>query len=265
MSENHYSLLLAGSHRDRPSAVRHAHNGTELVWVDCGQCTVEFDGNGVIAAGPGQLYITPARLAHSQRNTPDCVTFYAVMLVDAQECDDSLRLLDTGNDPMLRVWFHQLPELYESGSLETASRLLAAVWSRIGELERHNRIQETHPALARAVTYLTRHFAGPIDIADLATRSGISPSHLNLLFRRRFGMGPQRYLNELRLSRARQLLANPYWSVAEVAVKSGFPNPNYFSRKFHELHHQTPLECRKLLLAAQWVDFNPDPSIPGER
>lgn len=258
MPENRYNIVLAGCHRNAQHVSRHTHNGTELVWVDSGQCAVEFDGNGVITAGPGQLYITPARLGHSQRNTPDCVTLYAVMLVDASECDDSLRLLDTGNDPMLRSWFLQLPELYESSSLQTASRLLAVVWSRIGELERHNRILETHPALARAVTYLTGHYAKSFNISELAAYSGVSPSHLNLLFRRQFEMGPQRYLNERRLSRARQLLGNSYWSIAEVAAKSGFPNPNYFSRKFHEFYHQTPLECRKMLLAANWADFNPE-------
>ncbi|MPN56442.1 HTH-type transcriptional activator RhaS [bioreactor metagenome] len=159
---------------------------------------------------------------------------------------------------MLRQWFHQLPELHETGSIQTASRLLSVIWSRIGELERRNRDLEHHPALARAVTWLFRHYADPGGISELAARAGVSTSHLNLLFRRQFGIGPQRYLNELRLSRARQLLANPYWSIAEVAGKSGFPDPNYFSRKFRALYRQTPQECRRTLLSSGWVDHNPE-------
>lgn len=72
----------------------------------------------------------------------------------------------------------------------------------------------------------------PLRLEDLAAEAGLSVSQFSLLFRRRFGTSPMRYLDGLRMQAARRLLEQSALSVQAVAERVGFEDPLYFSRRF---------------------------------
>ena len=102
MSENSLLFSYAGHYCGSTPVPRHSHRGTELVLVIAGSCVTEFDGGVSLAARPGTVYITPPELAHTQNNTPDCETLYAVMELSGPGFDNRLRSIETGDDPVLR-------------------------------------------------------------------------------------------------------------------------------------------------------------------
>jgi two-component system response regulator YesN len=53
-----------------------------------------------------------------------------------------------------------------------------------------------------------------------------------------------RHLIQARIERAGDLLADPGLSVKEVARRSGFESPYYFSRLFRKVTGRTPSEFR---------------------
>jgi len=53
---------------------------------------------------------------------------------------------------------------------------------------------------------------------------------------------PNDLINEMRLRKAKELLATKQYRVSEVAYKVGFDDPKYFTRKFKELFGSTPSE-----------------------
>jgi signal transduction histidine kinase/CheY-like chemotaxis protein/ligand-binding sensor domain-containing protein/AraC-like DNA-binding protein len=53
---------------------------------------------------------------------------------------------------------------------------------------------------------------------------------------------PNDLINEMRLRKAKELLATQQYRVSEVAYKVGFDDPKYFTRKFKELFDSTPSE-----------------------
>ena len=89
-------------------------------------------------------------------------------------------------------------------------------------------ISPRHPGLDKAVKTIRKNFTGDLAIPDLAAKAGVSQSHLNLLFRKNFGCGAVSFIRKTRLKYARELLKNPYVSIAEAAWNSGFADPNYF-------------------------------------
>ena len=193
MSENSLLFSYAGHYCGSTPVPRHSHRGTELVLVIAGSCVTEFDGGVSLAARPGTVYITPPELAHTQNNTPDCETLYAVMELSGPGFDNRLRSIETGDDPVLRQWFAQLQLLNRDYLLDQASALLLAVWARLRHFEaRSDRARTLHPGLQTAVDYIERHYMDDFSISELAARSGVSQSHLNALFRRAFGTGAQR-------------------------------------------------------------------------
>jgi AraC family transcriptional regulator of arabinose operon len=89
--------------------------------------------------------------------------------------------------------------------------------------------------------------AYPWDIEALAAILGVSPQHLGRLFRRALGQSPLEYLARLRMNRALQLLVErPDLRVHEVGEAVGYPDPNYFIRRFRASEGRTPGEFRDL-------------------
>ncbi len=61
---------------------------------------------------------------------------------------------------------------------------------------------------------------------------GCSYAHIARVFQRTYGISPLGYVNALRLERAKLLLQDTSLSISEVAVRTGFDDPSYFTRLF---------------------------------
>lgn len=68
--------------------------------------------------------------------------------------------------------------------------------------------------------------------------------HMGRLFRRLTGKSFRRYLSELRVEKAMELLAESTHDVKAVAAMVGYSDPNYFSRDFRARAGCTPIEFR---------------------
>ena len=79
----------------------------------------------------------------------------------------------------------------------------------------------------------------------LERESGYSRSHLTRLFRERYGTSPKRYINELRLERARELLISTDIQISEVAEAVGFLSESHFSKVFRERYGIPPATLRR--------------------
>lgn len=99
----------------------------------------------------------------------------------------------------------------------------------------------------KAVTYLRRHQHRPVGCADAARAAGVSVARLHAVFRQWLGMGPGRYLAELRLSAARDRLADGPEPIAEIALAAGFSEQSAFTRAFRRRYGETPAAYRRRL------------------
>jgi AraC-like DNA-binding protein len=81
-------------------------------------------------------------------------------------------------------------------------------------------------------------------IRDLATAVNLSSGRLAHLFKSEVGVSPQRYLNNLRMEKAKELLENGLLSGKEIAAEVGIPNASRFCRSFKARYGTTPKEYR---------------------
>ena len=88
------------------------------------------------------------------------------------------------------------------------------------------------PRVRAAVDRICEGLEEPLDLAALAGESGLSVSRLAHLFRAEVGRSPQRFLEQQRMIRARQLLERTGDSIAEIAHQVGYGDAFYFSRRF---------------------------------
>ena len=82
------------------------------------------------------------------------------------------------------------------------------------------------------IEFIRKHLSEHLTRADLASVSGLSISRLSRLFHEQVGMPPMVFLEIERLDRARRLLELTPSSINDIALKTGFENPFYFSRRF---------------------------------
>jgi len=95
-----------------------------------------------------------------------------------------------------------------------------------------------------AIARIQNEYAGDLNMKSLARELGVSYRWFRGTFAAHTGLGPHQYLLELRLVRARNLLAETEFSVKEIAMQTGFEDEHYFSRLFQQKLNLTPSQWR---------------------
>lgn len=83
-------------------------------------------------------------------------------------------------------------------------------------------------------------------IQQIAEDLGVSYSNFRKLFKEFTGISPALYQQDLRLQRAKELLATTSLSIKEIAYRLRFESPDYFSSKFKIKTGKKPSEFRNM-------------------
>lgn len=94
-------------------------------------------------------------------------------------------------------------------------------------------------AVNRARDYIETNYAEDISIDRLSQIASLSPFHLIRVFSSETGIPPHAYLTQIRIKRARELLARGY-PVAFTACETGFVDQSHLTRQFKRIMGVTP-------------------------
>jgi len=111
-----------------------------------------------------------------------------------------------------------------------AQRVVHALLERQG-FETDERLADDPRAVRIAREYLHRHAFEEVSLDRLAFIAGVSAFHLTRLFVRHIGFPPHRYQLQLRVARARELLALGV-PIGEAALQTGFADQSHLNRQF---------------------------------
>ena len=99
--------------------------------------------------------------------------------------------------------------------------------------------------LAYICRYMQKHYNENLTIEDLAEKIHLNKSYFIRKFKSKFGVSPNKYLLDIKLSNAKILLKDTNLSIEEIAVLSGFYSSSYFSSIFKREFETTPGNYRK--------------------
>ena len=99
--------------------------------------------------------------------------------------------------------------------------------------------------LRPVVDYISKHFCEKIYIKDLASMLTVSEDYFTRMFKDSIGKTPIEYINGMRINLAMRYLSETDDSMADIAEKTGFCNPNYFHKIFKQYIDMSPLAYRK--------------------
>lgn len=98
-------------------------------------------------------------------------------------------------------------------------------------------------ALAQAKLYIQKNYGLSLSLRDVAEKVYISPGYLSALFKRS-GETFLKYLTDVRMKRAQELMPDRRYYIYEVMEKVGYTDPAYFSELFKRQTGMTPNEYR---------------------
>jgi len=99
-------------------------------------------------------------------------------------------------------------------------------------------------AVEEALAFMRENFTHSVGLAEVAEAVHVSAPHLSRLFRRETGRTLTDYLQALRISRAREQLAETDDGILTVALACGFQTPEHFFRTFKKRMKITPRAYR---------------------
>ncbi|HEY9621513.1 MAG TPA: AraC family transcriptional regulator [Crinalium sp.] len=98
--------------------------------------------------------------------------------------------------------------------------------------------------ILQVVEYINEYLDQDIKLTDLASLLAISESHFSHRFKQSIGITPYQYLLQQRIERAKQLLKQGDYSIADIALMCGFNSHSHLSKQFRELTGMTPRTYR---------------------
>ncbi|MHA7578958.1 AraC family transcriptional regulator [Paenibacillus vandeheii] len=99
--------------------------------------------------------------------------------------------------------------------------------------------------LAKVKRYMDEHYDEPLSIADLAHKANISAKYFVDLFKKTYGQSAMEYLTDLRINRAKRYLKETGYKLREIALRVGYSDEYYFSRKFKKEVGVSPSDYAK--------------------
>jgi AraC-like DNA-binding protein len=136
------------------------------------------------------------------------------------------RLLEADADPLAA----------EAAMLDALSTLLVR-YSRSQSTPQRCAADDTRVVIMKE--HLTDDLTTPVQLAELASRVGLSPFHAARLFTQTTGLPPHAWRNQVRLQRSLAPLRAGV-SVTEVAAVTGFADQSHFTRHFRRVFGVPP-------------------------
>ena len=116
----------------------------------------------------------------------------------------------------------------------------------LGEYEKKYFPKSAERIIEPAIEYIHKNYTSKnISVEYLANLCGISTTYLRNIFLKCKNTTPVKYINGLKLSRAKELIVSGYYSIPKISELSGFGDESYFCRYFKKMTGMTATEYRQ--------------------
>jgi AraC-like DNA-binding protein len=245
-----------------------AHSHTTLSIGAITEGAVSFESDGAESRLiPGTLIVINPEVVHACNPVEHEARSYHMLYLDPAWCQGVQSALFGTDEPFLPVSRTLIDrrDLYE-GYLGVCKTLLE---SEAGHLIKEETLQafveelfgsyctpQASPTsihlperrrIETARNFMQEHLSSDLTIAQIAAVSGISPAYFSRSFKAATGHTPHRYLLNLRIERARELLATDM-PIARIALEVGFTDQSHLNRVFTPIVACTPGEYRRGLV-----------------
>jgi AraC family transcriptional regulator len=157
------------------------------------------------------------------------------IIATAQSIAGELAQQEIGHQEMLETLIRQLT-IHLLRSHLTVRKSAQMELSRAGLVDRR---------LRRAIEFMHDNFGRELALEEIAAAAYLSEFHFARLFKQIVGSTPHVYLANLRIEKARKLLAETAIPIIEIAAMVGYQSQSHFTKIFKSITGLTPKAYRE--------------------
>lgn len=114
------------------------------------------------------------------------------------------------------------------------------------QIKLENTQESISPVIIKLLDHIDQNYHRDLNLKEISDRLNINSIYLGQLFQKEIGILFSDYINNFRINKAKDLLANTSLKASEIGELIGYSNKNYFYRRFKSIVGITPSEWRKL-------------------
>lgn len=155
---------------------------------------------------------------------------------------DTIEFFTAKNPDTFIKLFKELLYCWNTKELSYKYNCTAILCEIFAKCHRQNfKLVPNQSKIASSAEYLQKHYTDSnLSIKELAEKSFMSEVYFRKLFKEEFGTSPQKYIINLRIQHAIGLISTGYFSLQEVAARSGYNDYKYFSTEFKKVIGVSP-------------------------
>jgi len=108
------------------------------------------------------------------------------------------------------------------------------------------KISQDNNYIRKAISVMEEHYQTNISINEICDLIYLSPYHFKRIFKEHTGRTPHRYLLDIRLNKAKELLSKNEKTIEEISRMCGFVNAGHFAVAFKRGTTLSPSEYRRM-------------------
>jgi two-component system response regulator YesN len=130
--------------------------------------------------------------------------------------------------------------------LETTEVYIIQLFQEVMEVRDRHTKEHNSDMVELAKKYIQEHYnEDELSLNLVASKVNVSPNHLSAMFSQKTGNTFIRYLTDVRIGKARELLKCTNLRSSEVGEQVGYRDPHYFSHIFKKNQGCTPMQYRE--------------------
>ncbi|WP_010276219.1 helix-turn-helix domain-containing protein [Paenibacillus senegalensis] len=145
-------------------------------------------------------------------------------------------------------WSVETLFVHELETLEALEQRMVSFCEQVCQYVNEHKESRNKDLLQELTVYVEDCYAdSSINLDQIAARFGFSASYLTRFFKNQTGQSLMRYIDEVRMEKARALLIDTDWTLGEIIEQIGYTDSTNFIRKFKKLEGITPIQYRNLV------------------
>ncbi len=222
-----------------------------FVFVLTGQAEYNFGGVSKIAKAGDIIYLAE-KSNYDIHITDNNYTFYFIDFFFKNETQGVLEneIYSSKSFSVLESKFKEIYDLWRLGNFAEKIYCKSIMYQIYYQVVRSNLNAYVSKANRKRFEQIIEFIAqnlenSQLSVATLSEMCGSSEVHFRRLFHQIYHISPIKFISNLRIKRATELLTTTDTKISDISKMCGFENQYYFAKKFKADTHLTPTEYRK--------------------
>lgn len=200
----------------------------------------------------GEVYLLHKGTRHYYGAGPAGYLFKRYVTLDGVELENMLHYLNLWDKDVIKLkepkkferLLREVTDLLQESDISNIDIKLSCLAYNILLFLSQTAQQTYPPIIEKALAYMQQHLDHKLSTKTLSCQLGLSDSHFRRLFKAHVHTSPLEYFNKLKLSWANNLLKTSTLTIKEIADKTGYDDPLYFSAQFKKAYGLSPRAFR---------------------